>query len=110
MAIAVSLINMKGGVGKTTIVAQLAHSAQMDGHRVLAVDLDPQSNLSQALMGPRAYVRHLGDERPTVVQVFDDYLPSSRNTGAPQRMNVRDVILHLGAQQTPWISSPHVWS
>ena len=37
MAIAVSLINMKGGVGKTTIAAQLAHSARKDGHRVLAV-------------------------------------------------------------------------
>ena len=102
MAIAVSLINMKGGVGKTTIAAQLAHSARRDGHRVLAVDLDPQSNLSQALMGPRRYVRHLTDERPTIIQVFDDYVPSQRNSGSPRPLDVHNVVLHLsGEQQSP---------
>ena len=53
MAVAVSLINMKGGVGKTTIASQLAHAAALDGLRVLAIDLDPQSNLSQGLLRPR---------------------------------------------------------
>ena len=43
MAIAVSLINMKGGVGKTTLAAQLAHAADQMNFRTLAVDLDPQS-------------------------------------------------------------------
>ena len=42
MATAVSLINMKGGVGKTTLAAQLAHAAANDNLRTLAVDLDPQ--------------------------------------------------------------------
>ena len=96
MAIAVSLINMKGGVGKTTIAAQLAHSARSDGHRVLAVDLDPQSNLSQALMGPRRYVNHLQTDAPTVAQVFDDYVPAQRTSGAPRRLNIHDVVLHIG--------------
>ena len=52
MATTVSLINMKGGVGKTTIASQLAHAADGKNYRVLAIDLDPQSNLSQSLMGP----------------------------------------------------------
>ena len=52
MAIAVSLINMKGGVGKTTLAAQLAHAADQMNFRTLAVDLDPQSNLSQSLPTP----------------------------------------------------------
>ncbi len=52
MATTVSLINMKGGVGKTTIASQLAHAADRENYRVLAIDLDPQSNLSQSLMGP----------------------------------------------------------
>lgn len=51
-----SLINMKGGVGKTTLAMQLAHTAASKKLRTLAVDLDPQSNLSQVLMGSREYV------------------------------------------------------
>ena len=51
MAITVSFINMKGGVGKTTIASQLAYEAASSGHKVLAVDLDPQANLSQSIFG-----------------------------------------------------------
>jgi chromosome partitioning protein len=48
--ICISVINLKGGVGKTTIAALLGRYAAQDlRRRVLAVDLDPQANLSQAL-------------------------------------------------------------
>ena len=66
-AVTVSLINMKGGVGKTTIASQMAHAAEMDDLKVLAVDLDPQSNLSQSVMGAHGYVKHLKENRPTIV-------------------------------------------
>ncbi|MBE9232014.1 ParA family protein [Cuspidothrix issatschenkoi LEGE 03284] len=47
MATVVSIINMKGGVGKTTLTFNLAwYCAWKANLRVLAVDLDPQSNLS----------------------------------------------------------------
>lgn len=36
----------KGGTGKTTSAAALAHAAALDGFRVLCVDLDPQGQLS----------------------------------------------------------------
>lgn len=75
-AVTVSLINMKGGVGKTTIASQLAHAADTDDLKVLAVDLDPQSNLSQSLMGARGYVEHLKENRPTIV-----VLPESGTRG-----------------------------
>ena len=83
---------MKGGVGKTTIASQLAHFTAGEGHRVLAVDLDPQSNLSQAIMGPHPYISHIGDSRPTVAQIFDDYIPAGTR-GAPRRIDINDVIL-----------------
>lgn len=46
MTISVALFNNKGGVGKTTLTYHLAHMMQRLGHRVLAVDFDPQSNLT----------------------------------------------------------------
>lgn len=41
----------KGGVGKTTTVATLAHVAGMSGRRVLAVDLDQQHDLTDYIGG-----------------------------------------------------------
>lgn len=50
----VSLVNMKGGVGKTTTCHNLAGALALAGRRVLLVDNDPQSSLSQGLLGPAA--------------------------------------------------------
>ena len=88
-----SLINMKGGVGKTTLAMQLAHTAASNNMRTLAVDLDPQSNLSQALMGPRAYVQHLAEKKPSVVQIFDEYVPSDARNGSPRLLDIADIVV-----------------
>lgn len=42
----VSVINYKGGVGKTTITANLASEMVQRGKKVLVIDLDPQTNLT----------------------------------------------------------------
>lgn len=42
----IAFFNNKGGVGKTTLVYHVAHMCAELGHRVLAVDLDPQANLT----------------------------------------------------------------
>jgi chromosome partitioning protein len=41
-----SVVNFKGGSGKTTTAAHLAQHLALTGHRVLAIDLDPQASLS----------------------------------------------------------------
>ncbi|MGB0951918.1 MAG: ParA family protein [Planctomycetota bacterium] len=41
-----SIINQKGGVGKTTSVANIGAALAKDGCRVVLVDLDPQAHLS----------------------------------------------------------------
>jgi chromosome partitioning protein len=95
MAVVVSLINMKGGVGKTTLAAQLAFAATTSRRRLrtLALDLDPQANLSQALLSPERYVKHLRDKKPTIVQIFEQYFPPTDDSGNPRPFDVRDVIL-----------------
>jgi chromosome partitioning protein len=53
MPLTVSLVARKGGVGKTSTVMNLAGAALEDGaSRVVVIDLDPQSSLSKALLGP----------------------------------------------------------
>lgn len=42
----ISVVNFKGGSGKTTTTAHLAQHLALTGHRVLAIDLDPQASLS----------------------------------------------------------------
>jgi len=49
MAVAIACVSGKGGVGKTTTTASLAAIFAERGRRVLAVDMDPQSNLTSGL-------------------------------------------------------------
>lgn len=42
----IAVVNFKGGSGKTTSATHLAQHLALTGHRVLAVDLDPQASLS----------------------------------------------------------------
>lgn len=49
MAITISFGLQKGGVGKTTSVALTSYVLSKRGYKVLAVDMDPQGNLSQFL-------------------------------------------------------------
>lgn len=68
----VSFINMKGGVGKTTLAVNVAYGlAFFHKKNVLIVDGDPQFNATQYLLTDDAYLRHTRDSKKgTIKDIF----------------------------------------
>jgi len=76
MAVVVSVINLKGGVGKSTISMVLAEYMYFRYHkRVLLIDLDSQHNLTQAMVKPD-FVDRLRREGRSVYHLLQ---PALRN-------------------------------
>ena len=71
------VFNQKGGVGKTTIVCNLAAIAASRGLRTLVVDLDTQGNATQYLLGRKA-----GRADRTIADFFESTLSFSIQTPA----------------------------
>ena len=69
------VINMKGGVGKTTVAVNLGWAAASHGLKCLVVDLDPQFNASVYLMGAPAYENYIKGGGLTVFDIFEEHIP-----------------------------------
>lgn len=69
----VSVINYKGGVGKTTITNNLASDLAHRGKRVLAIDLDPQANLTFSYIPVKEWADHYASQT-TLKYWFDSIL------------------------------------
>lgn len=59
MSLTIVLSNQKGGVGKTTSAYVLSTALKEKGYKVLAVDMDPQGNLSFAMGGGHRERHHI---------------------------------------------------
>ena len=94
--ICISVINMKGGVGKTTIATLLSRYASSSLNlSVLAIDLDPQANLSQAVMRD-SYKRFIEEHSPSIVEIFNGYHPPRSSGTTPRPLDVADVVFGYG--------------
>ena len=57
----VSVINQKGGVAKTTTAVNVAASWAKSGHKILLIDLDPQSSATKSIFGDRDFEKTIYD-------------------------------------------------
>lgn len=72
MSITISVVNEKGGVGKTTTTVSLAGHYAKTGRRTLLVDMDPQASLTRGLIGSMETDRL--PVEATVAALFDENL------------------------------------
>lgn len=67
----IAMLNMKGGVAKTTLAVNIAGAfAKLHDLNVLLIDLDPQYNATQYLVDLDAHPEYVGGEEPTVLDVI----------------------------------------
>src|SRR5215212_1263095 len=55
MSTVIAVANQKGGVGKTTVTRELSACCALRGYQVLAIDADPQGNLTSSWVEPEIY-------------------------------------------------------
>src|SRR5436853_301569 len=78
----ISFVNMKGGVGKTTLAVNIAYGlASQHRKSILLVDGDPQFNATTYLLEDQRYLRHLQDpSKGTLKEIFVPRVPGPVST------------------------------
>lgn len=86
--IVVSCVNLKGGVGKTTLAVNLAAYFGNKGHKTLLVDLDPQTNATFSAITVEEWQKH-ADKKGTVA----DLLGARKHTNANAKQKTLDEVV-----------------
>lgn len=68
----VAIMNYKGGVGKTTLTANIGADLAWRGYNVLLVDLDPQASLTFSFISPEEWKENFA-ANSTIKEFFDDF-------------------------------------
>ncbi len=88
MGLIISTVNMKGGVGKTTLTVNLATClARHHGKRVLVVDIDTQISATLSLMPPHEFAKIRKERRTLNALVYKAIKP-----GINHKFTIQDII------------------
>lgn len=92
----VAFFNNKGGVGKTTLVYHLAWMFSHIGIKTVAVDLDPQSNLTSMFLDERSIegLWELGSPEKTILSSIRPIIDGTGDISPPPTIQIQDR-LHL---------------
>jgi CO dehydrogenase maturation factor len=74
----------KGGVGKTTILSNLARLLVRDGFKVLVIDCDPSMNLAMSLGIPMSDIVTLADDKTRLQEQIGVSLEDHQHTSSEQ--------------------------
>ena len=85
----IALFNNKGGVGKTTLVYHLAHMLPRLGYPALAVDLDPQANLTSAFFQEWELEALWDEPTGTVLACVNPILEGAGDVQEPAPITIR---------------------
>jgi chromosome partitioning protein len=96
----VSVINYKGGVGKTTLTANIGAELAYRGRAVLLIDLDPQASLTFSFYRPEQWEQELADER-TIWQWFGSVLLPDRADPLQKYVLTPPVVNEIVGRQGP---------
>lgn len=93
----ISFINMKGGVGKTTLSRELAYLLSINKYKVLYIDIDPQSNSTQSFFEKFSIqtIDKDGKRRKDIQSINHLYLPSFTDVKKEQILIELTDFLHL---------------
>jgi len=91
----IAFFNNKGGVGKTTLVYHFSYMLAELGYRCLAVDLDPQANLTSMFLSDEklADIYENENERPTIL---DAVKPLDRGIGDIKPATIHTITDKIG--------------
>lgn len=90
-AIRIALYNHKGGVGKTTLIINIAAALAKLGKRILLVDTDPQCNLTSYLVEAPVVDTWLDkSESPSGVTIWSALKPFSEGTGEVKQIVAKE--------------------